>query len=123
MKRNDQKGPIIVLLDKHEWATIKDEFGEAECGGNLPVGWILWRVYSVNIPGYYKPVLIKKSDSEETKCYRVHDEWLNAVFSTISYSIVKCSFVCLFVNALDPCKINIEKYISVVFFLRFPAKY
>ena len=45
------------------------------------------------------------------------------VFSTISYSIVKCSFVCLFVNALDPCKINIEKYISVVLFLRFPAKY
>ena len=69
LKRNDQKGPIIVHLDKHEWATIQDEFGEVECGGNLPVGWILWRVYSVNIPGYYKPVLIKKSDSEETKCY------------------------------------------------------
>ena len=80
LKRNDQKGPIIVHLDKHEWATIQDEFGEAECGGNLPVGWILWRVYSVNIPGYYKPVLIKKSDSEETKCYRVHDEWLFAFF-------------------------------------------
>ena len=45
------------------------------------------------------------------------------VFSTISYSIVKCSFVCLFVNALDPCKINIEKYTSVMLFLRFPAKY
>ena len=40
------------------------------------------------------------------------------VFSTISYSIVKCSFVCLFVNALDPCKINIEKYTNVVLFLR-----
>ena len=46
-----------------------------------------------------------------------------SVFSTISYSIVKCSFVCLFVNALDPCKINIEKYTNVVLFLRFPAKY
>ena len=45
------------------------------------------------------------------------------VFSTISYSIVKCLFVCLFVNALDPCKINIEKYTNVVLFLRFPAKY
>ena len=44
-------------------------------------------------------------------------------FSTISYSIVKCSFVCLFVNALDLCKINIEKYTNVVLFLRFPAKY
>ena len=38
------------------------------------------------------------------------------VFSTISYSIVKCSFVCLFVNALDPCKINIEQYTNVVFY-------
>ena len=25
-------------------------------------------------------------------------------FSTISYSIVKCSFICLFVVALNPCK-------------------
>ena len=45
------------------------------------------------------------------------------VFSTISYSIVKCSFVCLFVKAQDPCKINIEKNTNVVLFLRFPAKY
>ena len=36
------------------------------------------------------------------------------VFSTISYSIVKCWFVCLFVNALGPCKINIEKYTALV---------
>ena len=84
LKRNDQKGPIVVHLGKREWATIQDEFGEAECGGNLQVGWILWRVYSVNIPGYYKPVLIKKSDSEETKCYRVHDEWLFAFFPQYS---------------------------------------
>ena len=47
----------------------------------------------------------------------------NCDFSTIMYSIVKCLFVCLFVNALDPCKINIEKYTNVVLFLRFPAKY
>ena len=45
------------------------------------------------------------------------------VFSTISYSIVKCSFVCLFVVALDPCKINIEKYTNVALFLSFPALY
>ena len=45
------------------------------------------------------------------------------VFSTISYSIVKCSFVCLFVVALDPCKIKIEKYTNVVLFLSFPALY
>ena len=45
------------------------------------------------------------------------------VFSTKLYSIVKCLFVCLFVHALDPCKINIEKYTNVVLFLRFPAKY
>ena len=80
LKRNDQKGPIVVQLDKREWATIQDVFGDAECGGNLPVGWILWCVHSVNIPGYYKPVLIKKSDSDETKCYRVHDKWLFAFF-------------------------------------------
>ena len=69
LKRNDQKGPIIVHLDKREWTAVQDEFLEAEFGGNLPIGWLLWRVYAVNIPGYYKPVLIKKSDSEETKCY------------------------------------------------------
>ena len=59
LKRNDQKGPIVIQLGKREWANIQDVFGEAECGGSLPVGWILWRVYSVNIPGYYKPVLLK----------------------------------------------------------------
>ena len=83
-------------LDKREWATIQDEFGGAECGGNLPVGWILWRAYSVNIPGYYKPVLIKKSDSEDTKCYRVHDEWLLAFFHNIVlyFKMFVCMFVC-----------------------------
>ena len=39
------------------------------------------------------------------------------IFSTILYSIVKCSFICLFVVALDPCKINIEKYTKFVLFL------
>ena len=37
LKRNDQKGPFIIHLDKREWATVQDEFREAECGGNLPV--------------------------------------------------------------------------------------
>ena len=78
LQRNDQKGPIIVYLDKREWAIVQDEFREAECGGNLPVGWVLWHVYSVNIPRYYKPVLIKILDSEETKCYQDNDEWLFA---------------------------------------------
>ena len=32
------------------------------------------------------------------------------VFSTISYSIVKCSFVCLFVVALDPRGISLSIY-------------
>ena len=59
LKPNDQKGPIIVHLDKRELATVQDKFQEAECGGNLLVGWVLWRVYSEKIPGYYKPVLIK----------------------------------------------------------------
>ena len=45
------------------------------------------------------------------------------LFSTISYSIVKCLFVCLFVVALNPCKINIEKYTNFVLFLSFPALY
>ena len=60
LKRNDQNGPIVVHLDKRDWATVQEEFREAECGGNLPIDWLLWRVYAVNIPGYYKPVLIKK---------------------------------------------------------------
>lgn len=80
LKRNDQKGPIIVRLDKREWTTVQEEFREAECGGNLPIGWVLWRIYAVDIPDYYKPVIIKKTDSEETKCYRVHDEWLFAFY-------------------------------------------
>ena len=88
LKQNDQKGPIVVHLDKREWATVQEEFREAECGGNLPIGWVLWRIYAVNIPDYYKPVVIKKSDSEETKCYRVYEEWLLAFFP-ISYSFVK----------------------------------
>ena len=78
LKRNDQKGPIVVHLDKRKWAAVQEEFRESECGGNLPIGWVLWRIYAVDIPGYYKPVLIKKSDSDETKCYRVYEEWLLA---------------------------------------------
>ena len=78
LKQNDQKGPIVIYLDQREWVTVQEEIREAECGGNLPVGRALWRVYSVNISGYYKPVLIKKSSSEETKCYRVYEEWLFA---------------------------------------------
>ena len=38
LKRNDQNGPIVVHLDKRKWATVQDEFREAECGGNLPIG-------------------------------------------------------------------------------------
>ena len=60
LKRNDQKGPIVVHLDKYEWATVQDKFREAECGENLPIGWVLWCIYAVDIPGFYKPVLIKK---------------------------------------------------------------
>ena len=51
---------------------------QKQSGENLLVGWVLWRVYSKNVPGYYKPVLIKKSDSEETKCFHVYEEWLFA---------------------------------------------
>ena len=53
LTRNDQKGPIVVHLDKREWATVQEEFREAECGGNLPIGWVLWRIYAVDIPDYY----------------------------------------------------------------------
>ena len=51
LKRNDQKGPIVVHLDKREWATVQEEFRETECVGNLPIGWVLWRIYAVDIPG------------------------------------------------------------------------
>ena len=59
LKRNDQNGPIVVHLDKRDWTTVQEEFREAECGGNLPIDWLLWRVYAVNIPCFYKLVLIK----------------------------------------------------------------
>ena len=78
LKRNDQKGPVVVHLDKRYWATFQEEFREAECRGNLPICWVLWPVYAVDIPDYYKLVLIKKSDADETKYYRVYDEWLLA---------------------------------------------
>ena len=78
LKRNDQTGPIVFRLGKREWTTVQEQFREAECGGNLPIGWVLWGIYAVDIPDYYKPVIIKKTDSEETKCYRVHGEWLFA---------------------------------------------
>ena len=41
LKRNDQKGPIVLHLDKREWAAVQEEFREAECGGYLPIGWVL----------------------------------------------------------------------------------
>ena len=69
LKRNDQNGCLVVHLDKREWTTVQDELREAECGGNLPIDWVLWRVYAEDIPGYYKPVLIKKWGSDETICY------------------------------------------------------
>ena len=53
LKRNDQKGPNVVHLDKRKWAAVQEEFREAECGGNLPIGWVLWRIYAVDIPCYY----------------------------------------------------------------------
>ena len=37
LKRADQKGLIVVHMDKPEWATVQDVFREVECGGNLPV--------------------------------------------------------------------------------------
>ena len=40
------------------------------------------------------------------------------VFSTISYSIV-ISFVCLIVNALNPCKVNIENILMLCYFYAF----
>ena len=71
MKQNDQKGPIVVHLDKREWAAVQKEFRESECGGNLPIGWLLWRIYAVDIPGYYKPVLIKKVGLRRDQMSRV----------------------------------------------------
>ena len=97
LKRNDQKGPIVVHLDKREWATIQDEFGEAECGGNLPVGWILWRVYSVNIPGYYKPVLIKRLNVIEC----MTNGYLRFFHNIVLYcKMFVCMFVCCCVGFL-----------------------
>ena len=33
MKRNDQKGPIVVHLDKRDWATVQEEFRETDAVG------------------------------------------------------------------------------------------
>ena len=82
---------------------VQEEFRESECGGNLPIGWVLWRVYAVNIPGYYKPVLIKKSDSDETKCYRVYEEWLlasvhNIVLFCKMCAIAYCTYCIMALN-------------------------
>ena len=80
LKRDDRQGPIIVHINGHDWLKVEQLFREAEQGGNLPPGWILWRVYAVNTPGFYTPVLIKETDSTETKFYRVYNDWLLAYY-------------------------------------------
>ena len=80
-------------MDKREWATVQDGFRKAKCGENLLVGRVLWRVYSKNVLGYYKPVLIKKSDSEETKCFHVYEEWLFSFCQLYHTFFVKCLFL------------------------------
>ena len=79
-----------------------------------PYWYPLYPCCTLTVPLLYPHCIVTASSLypyHYTLYYGVHD------------SIVKCSFVCLFVNALDPCKINIEKYTNVVLFLRFPAKY
>ena len=95
LKRNDQNGPIVVHWDQREKASVQEEFREAQCGRNLPVGWVLCRVYSENISGYYKPVLIKKRlnviECMRNGCLLIIHNFL--LYCNVVYQIMLINFV------------------------------
>ena len=80
LRRDDERGPLMVQLNEEDWFSVQELFKYVECGGNLPLGWTLWRIYWINKTDVYIPVLIKRCDSEETKCFRVQKDWIYSYY-------------------------------------------
>ena len=63
---------------------VNEAFRESRCGGNLPPGWEIWRIYVIKANGYYKPVLLKERFSSKTMFYSVQEDWLLCTCPVIS---------------------------------------
>ena len=84
MQNDSKRGPIVVTLAPNQWSKERDSFLSAGAGGNLPTGWILWRIYIVKRTcprDQYVPVLIKDTQTLEAKRYKVDSNWIYASYS------------------------------------------
>ena len=72
---NDRPGPL-VHLNQIQWSMVNEAFRESRCGGNLPPGWDIWRIYVIKANGYNKPVLLKERFSSKTMFNIVYEDWL-----------------------------------------------
>ena len=57
---NDRPGPLLVHLNQIQWSMVNEAFRESRCGGNLPPGWDMWRIYVIKANGYYKRAVFVK---------------------------------------------------------------
>ena len=55
---------------------VNEAFRESRCGGNLPQGWVIWRIYVIKTNGNYIPVLLKDLFSSKTMFNSVIEDWL-----------------------------------------------
>ena len=56
---------------------VNETFRESRCGGNLPPGWDIWRIYVIKTYGKYIPVLLKDPFSSKTMFYSVIEDMLH----------------------------------------------
>ena len=73
---NDRPGPLLVHLNQIQWSMVNKTFRESRCGGNLPRGWDIWRIYVIKTNGNYIPVLLKDPFSSKTMFYSVIEDLL-----------------------------------------------
>ena len=76
LQLNDKPGPLLVHLNQIQWSMVNETFRESSCGGNLPQGWFIWRIYVIKTNGNYIPVLLKDPFSSKTMFYSVIEDWL-----------------------------------------------
>ena len=111
LKLNAKKGPIVVGLDKRKWSTVQEEIREAECSENRPVGWVLWRVHSIKVPGDYKQELI---ESRTQKRLNVIERLTNGCLRFIHNIILSwkmCAIACTYWFSI----INLIKKVCLFF--------
>ena len=75
LQLNDKPGPLLVHLNQIQWSMVNETFRESSCGGNLPQGWVIWRIYVIKTNGNYISVLLKIPFSSNTMFYSVIN-WL-----------------------------------------------